>query len=89
MSEINIKPLGKRIVIAQQEAEQRTAGGIIIPGSAQEKPLQGKVLAIGSSKDIEVKVGDLVIYGKYKGTMVTLEGKEYLILDQDDVLAVI
>lgn len=89
MSEINIKPLGKRIVIAQQEAEQRTAGGIIIPGSAQEKPLQGKVLAVGSSKDIEVKVGDLVIYGKYKGTMVTLEGKEYLILDQDDVLAVI
>lgn len=92
MSEVKIKPLADRVLVKPQEAEERTASGIIIPDSAKEKPQKGVVVAAGSgSKDekMEVKVGDLVLYGKYAGTELSFEGKDYLIMRQSDILAII
>ena len=86
---MNVKPLGTRVLIKPQEAEQKTASGLIIPNSAQEKPKQGSVVAVGSSDEIEVKVGDNVIFGKFAGTEIIIEGTEYLIMEQADVLAVV
>ena len=86
---MNVKPLGTRILIKPQEAEQKTASGLIIPNSAQEKPKQGAVVAISSSDEIEVKIGDNVIFGKFAGTEIIVDGSEYLIMEQADVLAVI
>ena len=83
---MNIQPLGTRILAEPIEAEARTASGIIIPDSAQEKPLQAKVIAIGS--DIkEIKIGNTVLYGKYTGTELNYENKNYLILEISDILA--
>ena len=92
MSEVKIKPLADRVLVKPQEAEAKTASGIIIPDSAKEKPQRGKVVAVGSgTKDdkMEVKVGDVVLYGKYSGTEISVDGKEYLIMRQDDVFGVI
>lgn len=92
MSKINIKPLSDRVVILPAEAEQVTSSGIIIPDTAKEKPQRGTVVAAGPGKKdepITVKEGDLVLYGKYAGTEITIEGKEYLILRESDVLAII
>lgn len=92
MATINIKPLGDRVVVEPQEAEVKTSGGIFIPDSAQEKPQRGKVIAVGSgTKDVEmeVKEGDVVLYGKYSGNELQFEGKDYLIMRQSDILAVI
>lgn len=92
MSELKIKPLGTRVVIEAQQAETKTAGGIIIPDSAKEKPQQGKVVAVGSGtqdEKMEVKVGDIVLYGKYAGTELSLEGNDYLIMNQSDILAIV
>jgi chaperonin GroES len=92
MSELKIKPLADRVLVKPQEAEQRTASGIIIPDSAKEKPQRGNVVAVGAgTKDekMEVKVGDTVLYGKYAGTELTVDGKDYLIMRQSDILAVI
>lgn len=92
MSEVKIKPLADRVLVKPQEAEERTASGIIIPDSAKEKPQKGVVVAAGSgSKDekMEVKVGDVVLYGKYAGTELSFEGKDYLIMRQSDILAII
>ena len=92
MSKVNIKPLGDRVLVEPQEAEVKTASGIIIPDSAQEKPQRGKVVAVGSgTKDVEmeVKVGDLVLYGKYSGTEIKFEEKDLLIMRQSDILAVV
>jgi chaperonin GroES len=92
MSEIKIRPLGTRVLIQPIEAETKTASGLIIPDSAKEKPQQGKILAVGSGKvdePMEVKVGDLVMYGKYSGTEISLEGQIYLMMNQSDILAVI
>jgi chaperonin GroES len=92
MSEIKIKPLEDRVLVEPMEAEQRTASGIIIPDSAKEKPQKGTIVAVGSgTKDIEmqVKVGDTVLYGKYAGTELSSEGKDYLIMRQSDILAVV
>jgi chaperonin GroES len=92
MATINIKPLGDRVVVEPQEAEVKTSGGIFIPDSAQEKPQKGKVVAVGSgTKDVEmeVKAGDTVLYGKYSGTELQFDGKDYLIMRQSDILAVI
>ena len=92
MSKVNIKPLGDRVLVEPQEAEVKTASGIIIPDSAQEKPQRGKVVAVGSgTKDVEmeVKVGDLVLYGKYSGTEIKFEDKDLLIMRQSDILAVV
>ncbi len=94
---MKIKPLHDRIVVKAAEKEQTTAGGIILPDTAQEKPQRGEVLAVGPGKTldsgtvaaIDVKVGDHVYYGKYSATEVKVEGEEYLILRADDVLAVL
>ncbi len=89
---LNIRPLGTRVVVKVQEAETKTKSGIFIPDSAKEKPLRGEVMAVGNgTKDeaMELKVGDVVLYGKYAGTKIELDGGEYLIMTQSDVLAVI
>jgi chaperonin GroES len=92
MATVNVKPLGDRVLVEPQEAEVKTASGIIIPDSAQEKPQKGKVLAVGpGTKDVvmEVKVGNIVLYGKYSGTEIKIEDKNCLIMRQSDILAVI
>ena len=89
---MNIKPLADRVLVKPAPAEEKTAGGIIIPDTAKEKPLQGKVLATGNgTKDEEMvlKVGDHVLYGKYAGNEVELDGEKYIIMRQSDVLAVL
>ncbi len=88
---MNIKPLADRVLILPMAAEEKTIGGIIIPDTAKEKPLQGKVVAVGNgTKDEEmvIAVGDHVLYGKYSGTELELEGEKYLIMRQSDVLAI-
>ncbi len=88
MAEVSIQPIGERVLVEPFEAEKVTAGGIILPDSAKEKPQQAKVLAIGGGvKDSELKVGNSVMYGKYAGTEIDHEGKTYLILDLKDILA--
>ena len=87
---MNIKPLADRVLVEPAEAEQKTASGIIIPDNAKEKPLRGEVLAVGQgTKDEQMvlKVGDQVLYGKYAGTELELDGEKYLIMRQSDVLA--
>lgn len=87
-----IKPLADRVVVEPQEAQAKTAAGIYIPDTAKEKPQQGKVVAAGPGKKdepMEVNVGDVVLYGKYSGTEVTVEEKKYLIIKQSDILAII
>lgn len=89
---MNIKPLADRVLVKPAAAEEKTASGIIIPDSAKEKPLRGEVLAIGNgTKDEEmvVKVGDNVLYGKYAGTELELDGEKFLIMRQSDILAII
>ena len=89
---MNIKPLADRVLIKPAPAEEKTVGGIIIPDTAKEKPLEGEVLAVGGgTKDEEMvlKAGDRVLYGKYSGTEVELDGEKYLIMRQSDVLAII
>jgi len=92
MATINVKPLGDRVLVEPQDAEVKTSGGILIPDSAQEKPQRGKVIAVGSGTkevEMEVKAGDMVLYGKYSGTELQVEGKDYMIMRQSDILAVI
>lgn len=89
---MNVKPLSDRVLIEPNPAEEKTAGGLYIPDTAKEKPLAGKVVAVGpgtSEITMEVKVGDQVLYGKYAGTEITVDGKDYLIMRQNDVLAII
>ena len=89
---MKVKPLADRVLIEPNPAEEKTAGGIIIPDTAKEKPLQGEVLATGNgTKDEEMvlKAGDTVLYGKYAGTEVEFDGVKYLIMRQSDVLAVL
>ncbi len=94
---MNIKPLHDRLIVKAAEKEQVSAGGIILPDSAQEKPQRGEVLAAGPGKrldsgtlaPLDVKVGDVVYYGKYSGTEVKVDGEDYVILRADDVLAVV
>ncbi|MGL5234611.1 MAG: co-chaperone GroES [Empedobacter falsenii] len=92
MTQLNIKPLADRVVIEPAPAETKTASGIIIPDSAKEKPQEGIVVAVGNGKKDEpmtVAVGDKVLYGKYSGTELKLEGKDYLIMREADILAII
>jgi chaperonin GroES len=92
MGDIKIKPLGTRVLVEVEEAENKTASGIIIPDSAKEKPQKGKVVAVGNgTKDepMEVKVGDSVLYGKYSGTELNHDDKDYLMLNQSDILAIV
>jgi chaperonin GroES len=92
MSKLTIKPLSDRVVVEPAQAEEKTAGGIIIPDTAKEKPQKGKVVAVGSGKKDEpltVKVGDFILYGKYGGTDITIEGKDYLIMRESDIYAIV
>jgi len=94
---MNVKPLADRVIVKPLEAEQKTAGGIIIPDNAKEKPQKGEVVAVGPGKisdsgqklAMEVKKGDKVLYGKYSGSEVTVDGIEYMIMRESDILAVI
>ncbi len=89
---MNIRPLADRVLVKPAAAEEKTASGIIIPDSAKEKPLKGEVLAVGNgTKDEEmvVKKGDVVLYGKYAGTELELEGEKHLIMRQSDILAIV
>ena len=87
-----IKPLADRVLVEPKEAETKTAAGLYIPDTAKEKPQEGKVIAAGPGKKdepMEVNVGDVVLYGKYAGTEVTVEDKKYLIVRQSDILAIL
>ncbi len=94
---MKLRPLQDRILVKRVEEETTTKGGIIIPDSAKEKPAEGKVMAVGNGKTgddgkripLEIKEGDLILFGKYSGTEVKIEGEEYLIMREDDVLGVI
>lgn len=94
---INIKPLADRVLVEPAQAEEKTASGIIIPDTAKEKPQKGQVVAVGEGKvsdngtimKPQIKVGDTVLYGKYSGTEITIDGKEYLIMRESDIFAVI
>ena len=94
---LQLKPLADRVVVKKLEAEEKTAGGIVLPDTAKEKPQQGEVLAAGPGKfndkgtrePMEVKVGDKVLFAKYSGTEVKIEGVEYLILAERDILAIV
>ncbi len=92
MSALNIKPLADRVIIEPSAAEDKTAGGIIIPDTAKEKPQRGTVVAVGPGKKDEpltVKTGDVVLYGKYAGTEITVEGNDYLIMRESDIVAIL
>jgi len=92
-----LKPLADRIVVKALDAQEKTKSGLVLPDSAKEKPQEGKVIAVGPGrlldegtvKSLEVKNGDRVLYGKYSGTEVSIEGDDYLILREDDVLAIV
>ncbi|GBU06700.1 co-chaperonin GroES [Bacteroidales bacterium] len=89
---MNIKPLSDRVLIIPAAAEEKTVSGLIIPDSAKEKPLKGEVVAVGNGtkdEDMIVKKGDKVLFGKYAGTEIELEGVKYLIMRQSDILAII
>ncbi len=93
---MNIKPLGERVVIKKLEAEEKTKSGIVLTGSAKERPQEAEVVAVGSGAvvdgnriEMEVKVGDKVLYSKYAGTEVKVDGQEYTILKQEDILAIV
>lgn len=92
MTKVKIKPLADRVLIEPAQAEEKTAGGIIIPDTAKEKPQKGTVVAVGPGKKDEpmtVKSGDVVLYGKYAGTEITIDGANYLIMRESDIVAVI
>lgn len=92
MSKLKIQPLADRVVVEPAAAEEKTASGIIIPDTAKEKPQRGTIVAVGSGKKdepITVKVGDSVLYGKYSGTEITIEGQDYLIMREADIFAII
>ncbi len=92
MAKLNIKPLADRVIIEASAAEEKTTGGIIIPDTAKEKPQKGIVVAVGPGKKDEpltVKVGDTVLYGKYTGTEISFENKDYLIMRESDIVAII
>ncbi|MFH2138591.1 MAG: co-chaperone GroES [Candidatus Omnitrophota bacterium] len=94
---MKLKPLGDRVIVKVLDAELKTKGGIVLPDSAQEKPQQAEVVAVGKGKTLDsgkveapdVKVGDKILFGKYSGTEVSTEGQDYLILRTDDILAVV
>ncbi|MDN3670122.1 co-chaperone GroES [Echinicola jeungdonensis] len=92
MSQVNIKPLADRVLVEPAAAEEKTASGLYIPDTAKEKPQKGTVVAVGNGKKDEpltVKVGDTVLYGKYAGTELSVEGNDYLIMRESDIFAVL
>jgi chaperonin GroES len=89
---MKIRPLADRVLVEPAEADEKTASGLYIPDTAKEKPQRGKIIAVGSGKKdepMELKVGDEVLYGKYAGTEISVDGKEYMMMRQSDVLAVV
>jgi chaperonin GroES len=94
---MNVRPLNDRVLVKRLEEETKTAGGLYIPDSAKEKPTRGKVIAVGNGKSndegqrkpLDVKAGDLILFGKYAGTEIKLDGEELIIMREDDILAVI
>jgi chaperonin GroES len=94
---MKLRPLHDRVVIKRQEEERKSAGGILIPDNATEKPIRGKVIAVGNGKILEdgkqrpldVKVGDIVLFGKYSGTEVKMDGEELVVMREDDIMAII
>ena len=94
---MKIRPLADRVVVKRTKEEEKTKGGIIIPDSAKEKPIEGVVIAVGSgkilndgkSRPLDVKAGDKILFGKYAGTEVKLDGEEHVLLREDDILAVV
>lgn len=94
---MDFRPLGDRVVLKRIEAEQKTASGIIIPDTAQEKPQQGEIVAVGAgARDdsgkivpLEVKVGDIVLFGKWSGTEIKLDGQEYLVMKESDIIGIV
>ena len=94
---MKLRPLGDRVVVKPAVAEEKTVGGLFLPDTAKEKPHQGEVVAVGSGKikndgeraPMELKVGDKVLYGKYAGTEVTYDGEEYLIMNENDIMAIL
>ena len=89
---VNVKPLADRVLVEPAAAEEKTAGGIIIPDTAKEKPQKGKIVAVGNGKPDEpmtVKEGDMVLYGKYAGTEINVEGNDYLIMRESDIFAIV
>ncbi len=97
MAKINLKPLADRVIVKPMEQEEKTKGGIIVPDTAKEKPIEGTVIAVGPGKisedgktiKMEVKESDKVLYGKYSGTEITVEGVDYLIMRESDIFAII
>lgn len=97
MAKLNLRPLGDRLVVRRIEAEEKTKGGIVLPDKAKEKPKEGEVLAVGAGRllddgqrvAMQVKVKDRVLFSSYAGTEVKLDGEEYLIMKEDDVLAIL
>jgi len=92
MSKVNIQPLADRVLVEPAAAEEKTASGLYIPDTAKEKPQKGTIVAVGNGKKDEpltVKVGDTVLYGKYSGTELTVEGKDYLIMREADIFAIL
>jgi chaperonin GroES len=97
MAKINLKPLADRVIVKPAEPEEKTKGGIILPDTAKEKPIEGTIIAVGPGKvsedgkavKMEVKEGDKVLYGKYSGTEVTVEGEDYLIMRESDIFAIV
>jgi chaperonin GroES len=94
---MKIRPLGDKVLVERVEAEAKTAGGIVLPDTAKEKPQRGKVVSVGEGKmledgtrrEVQVKKGDLVLFTSYAGTEITVDGKEYMIMDESDIMAVI
>ena len=97
MRKMKIRPLHDRVIVKRMEGEEKTKGGIIIPDTAKEKPVEGKVIAVGSGKVLEngkkaplqVKEGDRILFGKYSGTEVKIDGEEHLIMREDDIIAIV
>ena len=97
MADFKIKPLGDRVIVKAKEAEETTKGGIILPDTAKEKPVEGSIVAVGAGKVTEegklvamsVKVGDVVLYGKYSGTEIKIDGDEYLIMRESDIYGIV
>jgi chaperonin GroES len=97
MANFKIRPLADRVIIKPAEVEEKTKGGIILPDTAKEKPIEGTIVAVGPGKvtddgkkaELSVKVGDIVLYGKYSGTEVTVDGEEYLMMRESDIFGIV
>lgn len=97
MSDFKIQPLGDRVIVKPKAAEEKTKGGIILPDTAKEKPIEGTVVAVGTGRvndegkvfELAVKAGDIVLYGKYSGTEITVDGEEYLMMRENDIYGIV